>query len=202
MKSSIKLLTFASIATLLFTSCNEDYMNTFPTSSTSTETIFQDTDAAKMAINGMARLMVNQFHSTQTSCGEGTIKFLHGEYMGEHFSRPKLTGWYTVMNGVFMDNDNSYYTRYPWAYYYMLIGNANTFIANIDNAAGLEAERQFLKAQALTYRAFAYAQLINFYCYRWDDSNNGTSVKYPTDGLMRYIQVRFSARDVSCIKAN
>ncbi|MDH6312639.1 hypothetical protein M2137_001414 [Parabacteroides sp. PFB2-10] len=196
MKSSIKLVTLSFIATFLFASCNEDYMNTYPTASTSTETIFQDTDAAKMAINGIARLMVSQYHGIQGFNGEGTIKYLHGEYMGEHFSRPRLTGWYTVMNGHFMDSNTSSYARYPWSYYYMLIGNANTFIANIDKAAGLEAERQFLKAQALTYRAFAYSQLINFYCYRWDDSNNGTTVEYPKNGLVLRTEENMNERDL------
>ncbi|MDH6341803.1 hypothetical protein M2134_000659 [Parabacteroides sp. PM6-13] len=196
MKSIIKLVTLSFIATLLFASCNDDYMDTTPTRSTDYETIFHDTKGAKMAINGMARLMVNQLHSTQTSCGEGTIKFLHGEYTGEHFSRPRLTGWYTVMNATFMDSNTSYYDRYPWSYYYMLIGNANLFLANIDKAEGTDAERQFLKAQALTYRAFAYSQLINFYCYRWDDNNNGTAVEYPKNGLVLRTVENMDERDL------
>lgn len=196
MKSSIKLITLSFIATLLFTSCDEEYMNTFPTASTSTETIFQDIKSAKMAINGMARLMTNQVFGTQGLCGEGTIKYMHGDYMGEHFSRPLLTGWATVFNGEFMDSNTSSYTRYPWAYYYMLIGNANSFLANIDKIEDADKERDFLKAQALTYRAFAYSQLINFYCYRWDDSNNGASVAFPTNGLVLRTVENMDERDL------
>ena len=65
-----------------------------------------------------------------------------------------------------------------------MIGNANSIIANIDAASGTEQERQFIKAQALTYRAYSYAQLVQFYCYRWDDTNNGTAVSKRNNGLV------------------
>lgn len=181
----LKLVSVILASVALFTGCSDDYMDTFPTGSTSTETIFQDTDAAKMAINGMARLMVNQNTSYgQVFAGEGTIKFLFGEYLGEHFSRPNLSSWASIMSGNSLDSNTSSYSVYPWYYYYMLMGNANEFLANIDNAAGSEAERKFLKAQAYVYRAYCYTQLVQFYCHRWVDSSNGTSVSNLKEGLV------------------
>lgn len=188
MKNSIKLklatIILASVA--LCTGCADDYMDTLPTGSTAAGTIFQDTDAAKMAINGMARLMVNQYTGYgQTFGGEGTIKFLFGEYMGENFSRPNLaSGWSNTMNGNYADSNTSPYNSYPWYYYYMLMGNANEFLANIDNAEGSESDKQFLKAQAYVYRAYCYTQLVQFYCHRWVDSNNGSTVTNLMEGLV------------------
>lgn len=63
----------------------------------------------------------------------------------------------------------------PWYYYYTIIGNANTIIANIDDADGTEADKAFIKASALTFRAYAFEKLAHYYCWRWQDSNNGAS---------------------------
>lgn len=56
-----------------------------------------------------------------------------------------------------------------------LADNANIILANIDNAEGTEAERNFVKASALTFRAYAFEKLVHYYCWRWQDSNNGAS---------------------------
>ncbi|MDR2149164.1 MAG: RagB/SusD family nutrient uptake outer membrane protein [Tannerella sp.] len=194
---NIKLQSLLLLLSVYFTACQSDYLDTVPTSTVSTATTFETTDNAKMAINGIARLMVMQQMATQTHCGEGTIKFLHGEYMGENFTRPALaSGWYTVMNGTFHENTTSIYAYYPWYYYYMLIGNANTVIANIDNAQGAETEIQFIKAQALTYRAYCYMMLVQFYCYRWIDSNGGTSMTKFMDGLVLRTEENMDVMDI------
>ncbi|MDL2282593.1 RagB/SusD family nutrient uptake outer membrane protein [Parabacteroides sp. OttesenSCG-928-G06] len=198
MKNKIKSFALIALSLGIFSSCSEDYFETLPTSSTPKETIFQDTKSATMAVNGMARLMVSQYGGFgQTFCGEGTIKFLYGEYLGEHFSRPALaSGWQTVMNATFLDNVSYSYLRYPWYYYYMIIGNANNLIAYIDGAEGTEAERQYLKAQALTYRAYCYTQLVQFYCYRWADSQNGSSLTNYFDGLILRTEENMDEKDM------
>lgn len=203
MKTTIKLVILMALTPFLFSACADDYLNTIPTASTSTETVFQDTKAAKMAVNGMARLMVNQYNGfSQVFCGEGTIKFICGEYMGENFSRPNMSsGSYDLMNGSLLDRNTSNYIKFPWSYYYMLIGNANMIIANIDNAAGEEAERKFIKAQALSYRAYCYAQLVQFYCYRWADSNEGTSVTNLQDGLIYRTEENMDVKDIALVSS-
>lgn len=179
-------LILALVLVLINAGCSDDYLDTVPTSSASTATIFKTTENAKQAVNGIAKLMVSQYNEFgQVFSGEGTIKFLFGEYLGEHFSRPNLTGWSTVMNGTYIENSNSVsYNGYPWHYYYQLIGNANSIISSIDGAVGTEQERQFIKAQALTYRAYSYTQLVQFYAYRWIDSNNGTAVSKRNNGVV------------------
>ncbi|MCL2727027.1 MAG: RagB/SusD family nutrient uptake outer membrane protein [Bacteroidales bacterium] len=194
---SIKFVGFFTLLSLCFAACEKDYLDTMPTAQVSTATVFETTENAKMAVNGIARLMVMQQLSTQTQCGEGTIKYLHGEYFGENFSRPALaSGWYTVMNATTHESSTSLYAYYPWYYYYMLMGNANTIIDNIDNARGPDTEKQFIKAQALTYRAYCYTMLVQFYCYRWADSNNGTSVTNLMDGLVLRTEENISETDI------
>ena len=194
----IKKITLMMVFASVFAGCSDTYMDTVPTSSASTQTIFESTTNAKQAVNGIARLMVSQYGNFgQTHAGEGTIKFLFGEYLGENYSRPVLTGWSTVMNATYLENTTSVnYNGYPWFYYYQLIGNANSIIASIDKAEGTEQERQFIKAQALTYRAYCYTQLVQFYAYRWADSNNGALVSKRNNGLVIRTEENMAVTDV------
>ena len=144
---------------MLLASCSKDYMNTTPTSSTATPTIFESTENAALAINGICKLMTRQYLGSQGFNGEGTIKMYTGEYPGDNCF-VNLPGWSSVINGTMHDNKNTIYNYYNWYYYYMLIGNANAIILNIDDAKGAEAERQFIKALALSFRAYSYMMLL------------------------------------------
>lgn len=157
---------------LLLTACSSDFLETGPTDETGVGTVFETTDNAKLAINGIARLMTNQHLGSQGFNGEGTIKMYYGNYMGNHFN-VGLTGWSNVINGNYYDNTTSIYNYYPWYYYYKLIDNANEVINNINDAEGPQNEKDYIKAQALTYRAYSYSMLAQLYGNRWDDSNNG-----------------------------
>jgi hypothetical protein len=166
--SSLMLAVFL----LAGTSCSKEYLETRPESSASPATIFETTDNAVLAINGICKLMTTQYWSVQGLNGEGSIKTWWGNF-GNDLQRCNHTGWATVWNHQYNDSANGRYASYPWWYYYKIIGNANQVIANIDNAEGPEAEKQFIKAQALTFRAHAFTMLAEMYIYRWSETNNG-----------------------------
>ncbi len=174
MKNILKISIAALSGVMLLASCSKDYMNTTPTSSTATPTIFESTENAALAINGICKLMTRQYLSQQGFNGEGTIKMYTGEYPGDNCF-VNLPGWSSVINGTRHDDKTTLYNYYNWYYYYMLIGNANAIILNIDDAKGAEAERQFIKAQALSFRAYSYMMLLQIYSVRWSDSNNGSA---------------------------
>ncbi len=159
---------------LLLSACSSDFLETEPSDETGAATVFETTDNAKLAINGIARLMTNQHMGTQGFNGEGTIKMYYGNYPGNHFV-VGLPGWSPIINGDYYDNVTSIYNYYPWYYYYKLIANANEIIHNIDGAEGPQEEIDYIKAQALTYRAYSYSMLAQLYGNRWDDSNNGST---------------------------
>ena len=161
-------------AITLAAACSEDYMETAPESATSPATIFSSTTNVPLAINGLCRMMTSQYLSTQGLNGEGSIKTWYGNF-GNDLQRCNQTGWAALWNHTYNENVNSTYLIYPWYYYYKLIGNANQVIENVDNAEGSEAERNFYKAQALTFRAHAFTMLMQLYAYRWQDSNNGSA---------------------------
>jgi len=155
-------------------SCNKSYLDTQPTNAISISTVFQNTDNVTMAVNGLAKMMTQQYLGSQGFNGEGTIKMYYGNYPGNHFS-VNLSGWAPIINATFNENTTSLYCYYPWYYYYKIIGNANTIILHVDGAAGDPAKKDFLKAQALTYRAYCFFMLSQLYGNRWDDSHAGST---------------------------
>lgn len=171
----MKKYLYIVVAALSMASCSSDYMETAPESSVATSTIVSSVENAELALNGICRLMTHQYLGSQGFNGEGTIKTWYGNYPGNDFQKCNLTGWSSIINGTYHERNTSSYDYYPWYYYYMLIGNANGIICNIDNATGDSGQKDYLKAQALVFRAYAYSQLAQLYCYRWADSSNGAS---------------------------
>ncbi|MDR2223455.1 MAG: RagB/SusD family nutrient uptake outer membrane protein [Flavobacteriaceae bacterium] len=169
----IKFVKYIALAAVLsLGSCSKDYLETNPTDQTNPETIYKDVVGIEMAINGLAKLMVTQHLDSQGFNGEGTIKLYYGEYSGANF-RVNLPGWSSIINGKYFGDRTTKYDYYPWHYYYMIISNANAILDHVDNAEGADAKKQYLKAQALAYRAYSYTMLSQIYGYRWQDTNNG-----------------------------
>ncbi|MDE5610532.1 MAG: RagB/SusD family nutrient uptake outer membrane protein [Odoribacter sp.] len=151
-------------------SCSSSYLDTAPQSNADAKIIFATTENAEFVINGICKLMCMK-HSSQALFGEGTIKVFYGDYPGNDFQPSSYTSYAAVTNGNFYENNTHFINYYPWYYYYKLIGNANAVICHIDDAQGLIEKKQFIKAQALTFRAYSYLMLSQLYCRRWVDSN-------------------------------
>ena len=183
MKKNYILSACIAISALFTVSCSKEYLEVAPESSESPATIFATTDMARTAVNGLAKMMTTQYLGTQGMNGEGTIINWYNNYMGNDAQKCNLTGWTNTINSNWHESPTSNYDIYPWYYYYKLIGNANAVIEKIDAAEGPEAERKFLKAQGLVYRAYSYLQLVQFYCRRWSDGvveNDGIPLRLDT----------------------
>ena len=162
---------------MLVSSCAGDYLDTAPTDSTGATDAVGTTANAMKALNGIAKIMTTQ-HSYFGGgfAGENNIMIQYESYPSENYNyNYYASGWSPIFNQEFHTRTNSIYDAYAWYYYYTIAGNANTILANIDNAEGTEAERNFVKASALTVRAYAFEKLVHYYCWRWQDSNNGAS---------------------------
>lgn len=162
---------------MLVSSCTGDYLDTAPTDSTGATDAVGTTANAMKALNGIAKIMTTQ-HSYFGGgfAGENNIMIQYESYPSENYNyNYYASGWSPIFNQEFHTRTNSIYDAYAWYYYYTIAGNANTILANIDNAEGTEAERNFVKASALTFRAYAFEKLVHYYCWRWQDSNNGAS---------------------------
>ena len=160
----------------LTNSCSSDYLSLSPDSDTTPEEIFQTTAGAQLAVNGLSKLMSQQYLGNQWFNGEGTIKTLYNNFTGNDYQRTvAVTGLDKIANMGTSQLSTDIYDYYPWYYYYTIIGNANKIIQRVDASAGTEQERQFVKAQALTFRAYCYSMLVQLYCKRWMDSNGGAT---------------------------
>lgn len=173
----IGALTVAALAGS-FTSCKEDYLVLSPESTIATEEVTATVEAAQLALNGLCNAMQTQYQNTSYNQynGESYINTI----LGEGFGQDDLSGLALNMWGVELttggagwSKDNYVLNWMVWAYAYNLIQQANQIIAGIDQAEGDDAERNLVKAQALTIRAHGYTRIIQFYAPRWEDSRNG-----------------------------
>lgn len=162
---------------MLVSSCAGDYLDTAPTDSTGATDAVGTTANAMKALNGIAKIMTTQHSYFRGGfAGENNIMIQYESYPSENYNyNYYASGWSPIFNQEFHTRTNSIHDAYAWYYYYTIAGNANTILANIDNAEGTEAERNFVKASALTFRAYAFEKLVHYYCWRWQDSNNGAS---------------------------
>lgn len=163
-------------ATLL-ASCGSDYLETKPTASVSSTEAVATTDMAYKALNGIARCQTTQHYAyTQGFAGENAIMRLYENLPSQNYNyNYYASGWAPIHNQTFHNRTSTIYDAYAWYYYYQLIGQANRIIAHIDAATGSDEDKKFIKASALAFRAYSYEKLIHYYCYRWQDSNNGAS---------------------------
>lgn len=163
-------------ATLL-ASCGSDYLETKPTASVSSTEAVATTDMAYKALNGIARCQTTQHYAfSQGFAGENAIMRLYENLPSQNYNyNYYASGWAPIHNQTFHNRTSTIYDGYAWYYYYQLIGQANRIIAHIDAATGSDEDKKFIKASVLSFRAYSYEKLIHYYCYRWQDSNNGAS---------------------------
>lgn len=179
MKKNInKLFTGGLLAgMLLVSSCTETFLDTAPTDSIGATDAVATTANAMKALNGIAKIMTTQhYYFGEGFAGENNIMAHYENYPSENYEyNYYASGWAPLLNQEYHTRTTSIYDAFAWYYYYTIVGNANTILANIDNAEGPDAERDFAKAAALTFRAYAFEKLVHYYCWRWQDSNNGAS---------------------------
>lgn len=165
MRTKISII-IGSIALLSFASCKKEYLETAPTDQVDNSAVFTTTSNANTALNGIYRYMFER-NGDQNRPGVGGI-FLNFEFMGDDIGQTTAT-WFTN-EGSWNSHraDNSTMTSYSYRIFYRIIGNANYIIDNIDGATGGDAEKNRIKAEALTLRAYAYSYLVQMYGKRYN----------------------------------
>ena len=88
MKKLHKLL-ILSAALFLGSSCSNDYLDTIPTDSTATGTIFENVTNMEMAVNGLYKRMVIQYSNFTTGYnnGEAVMKMWCGDIAGNYLGK-------------------------------------------------------------------------------------------------------------------
>jgi len=176
----MKKLFFSSVAfsLLLIAGCKKDFLDTAPTSSAAEADIFTTTTNASNVINGVYRYLYSRYDG-QNQPGQGGV-MLNMDFMGEDLHQA-ISTWYTSAGSgtggwVSHKNDASGWVSYPFRLYYRCIGNANALIENIDAASGPDADKNRLKAEALSMRAWSYFNLVQIYAKRYDAAGSNTQL--------------------------
>lgn len=160
--------------------CSSDYLDLAPETSVSASDVTATTDAAQLAVNGICRSMNCQYTAldeiNQMYSGELNMGLTYNDALGPDY----VTGLATATFGAdwvkssSWDNDAGYLNSMPWRYAYNIINQANGIINGIDDADGSVDDRNFVKGEALTFRAFGYLKVLMYFAPRWEDSKNGT----------------------------
>ena len=163
-------------AALLFgaTACSESYLDLAPESSVTEGMLFENADAAQYAVNGLGRIMSTQYLSTQGYNGEGTVYAYNAEFPGDGIQKGSYTGWQNLAKGNYFSSSTNTNIHVTWFYYYKLIRNVNQILDNIPAEVSNATEQRkwnYVKAQSLVYRAYAYTMLSQLYSRRWTDAN-------------------------------
>ena len=166
MKIRIFLSTLVLIG--LMTSCEKDFLETKPTRQTATTDAFSTTKNAWAAVNGIHRYMYSQIFGSQPQGGQSG-NMLYMDIYGEDLVFPNVanSGLQNEYKWIANTNPNTASNLYNYGFYYAIIGNANMIIANIDGAVGDQKDKDAIKAQALTYRAWSYFNLVQMFGKRF-----------------------------------
>ncbi len=175
MKKYIFTLIMAA-GSLFFTGCGSDFLEVHSTEEVDESQIFNSVENAMMALNGIHRLM----HESDTSWyahGGFQLFMLTTDLMSEDVVFTKENACLTWSAQLEMhhdptNRDNEYY----YSFFYRIISNANMIINQIDGVEGDAAERDYIKGQALTYRAFAYFYLVQMYGKRYVAGQNNSQL--------------------------
>jgi hypothetical protein len=161
-------------------SCDKDYLETKPTSAVSDQVIFTNTADAWKAIEGMHRFLYRQMYGSQALGGfSGNMIFM--DALGEDLVMTgQSNGWfineYRWINHRLVTSNICYYN---YLYFFSFISNANQILAQIDAAAGSDADKKAIKGQALAYRSWAYFMMIQLYGERFDKTKPNSGLGLP-----------------------
>lgn len=179
MKKTLNKIIPALAFMIVITSCKKEYLETVPTNAVATSTAFSTTTNAWGALNGIHRLLYSQIFGSQPQGGQSG-NMLYMDIMGDDvvFNTSASAGLINEYKWISHRNPTSGMLYYNYTFYYVIIGNANMIIANIDAAAGSDADKKTIKGQALAYRAWAYFQMVQLFGERFvaGAANNSLAV--------------------------
>lgn len=171
----------------LFTSCKKDFLETFPTDQVAQTTAFQSIANAKLAVNGMYRLMYLQI-SNQSQDGQGAM-MINMDAMGEDlvWSGNTYSYFKPALRWVDHRSASSALSAYPYRFYYRINSNANMIIENVDKLTAAQTEIDAIKGEALAIRAWCHFQLVQLYGKRYEagkqNTQPGVPIQITNDGI-------------------
>lgn len=180
MKKIFSKVIMVFVLITVITSCKKDYLDTAPTEQVDPSTAFSTVTNAWAALNGIHRIMYSQIFGVQAQGGQSG-NMLYMDILGEDvvFNTGASTWLLNEYKWIAHRNPTSTMLEYNYSFYYVIIGNANMIIANIDGASGSETDKVIIKGQALAYRAWAYFQMVQLFGERYVAGAPNSSLAVP-----------------------
>lgn len=170
-------------ASLFASSCSKDYLETRPSSSINTDEITGTTQGLYTLLNGLHYHFVRPGASGSTRAYDWGQKSIDMglDIMGEDIVLSASPyDWFTYhYQYVSTQAANYWMPSHIWLFYYRIINNCNQILAAVDNASGPSNAKMDLKAQALTYRAYAYLKLVNCFSTHIQAPGGATALGVP-----------------------
>lgn len=157
--------------------CKKDYLLTKPTDQVEYADVFSTTVNAMAALNGIHRSLYIQY-AAQEQGGQGSVN-LNIDYMGDDIVNSISTTAYGTYKWINHRSASNAANSFVYTFYYRIIANANLIIDNIDKVSGTDADKKLIKAEALTYRAWAHFVLVQVFGKRYDAAGNNTQAGVP-----------------------
>ena len=165
MKTKYKILTYTLTFAMAIglSSCSEDFLQTVPTDSVSTEIALGSVDNMMLAVNGIHRAMYAQNGLISAYAG---YEFMipTAEYAaGDALHSAQGNGWFNAMlKWTMHTNATRDDLSYVWFFNYNIIGSANNII-NASEGMQMSDELHNVLGQVYAYRAWAHFNLVRFF---------------------------------------
>lgn len=177
-KFSLFLIFTLFIATFI-SSCEKDYLETAPTEDVIATSAIESTNNLFLVINGIHRSLYIRY-GAQGRTGISAL-MLQNENLGEDYVNTNRANNWFIGTSAWQDHTNvtSANNLFPYRTYYRIVRNANTVITGAENATGDDDDRNAVVGQALTYRAWAYFQMVQLYGERYSSGGGNSQLGIP-----------------------
>ncbi|OMP77366.1 RagB/SusD family nutrient uptake outer membrane protein [[Flexibacter] sp. ATCC 35208] len=166
------------IAAITLFSCKKE-LNTSPTDAISDQVVFSNISNAEEALNGIYRALYIQY-AGQSEDGQGAM-MINIDWMGDDVVHTAAgTSYFREAYKWNSHRDaSSALTYFAYRFYYIIISNANSIINNIDAVEGETSEKNRIKAEALSLRAWGHFYLVQLFGERYDAGKENTQLGVP-----------------------
>jgi hypothetical protein len=165
---------------LLLGSCKKEFFDTAPSGSLTDDLVYSTTTNIDALVNGTIRYLMENATS-QDNPGYGAI-LLSQEAMGsDAVLRDGVYGYYATYSFNDPFDNTTRRALFFWTLQYKVIDNCNNIIAKVDGASGTDADKKYLKGQALALRGFVYLNLIRQYQFTYAKDKTAKGVPLYTD---------------------
>ncbi|MDR2511703.1 MAG: RagB/SusD family nutrient uptake outer membrane protein [Bacteroidales bacterium] len=166
MKKTINILGCIFAILIISISCKKDWLDTAPTDQLASGSLFKDLGAIKATIIGLNRYRFahNELDVHQYSVGDWTYNLQCDALAGDFTETADdyFTMWGTQLE-LHWTMADSRLVSVCWRHPYKQIANANVIIDGLNQLTSASAEKDYLMAQALIYRAYYYHRLVQVY---------------------------------------